>query len=442
MLFILPKKGKGRFHMGYFRKIAVVGLGYVGLPVAIAFGKKAKVIGFDVSVKRIKELNQGIDSTKEIPLQDLKEAEIEFTSERERLKEADFFIVTVPTLIDNTRRPDMCFIHKACEILSAQLKKGDIVVFESTVYPGAIEEECIPLLERTCRLRAGIDFGVGYSPERINPGDALHTFTKVSKVLAALDPSTLDIMSEVYGSVVEASLHRVSQIKVAEACKLLENAQRDVNIALINECAMLFEKMAIATQEVLAAAQTKWNFSPYFPGLVGGHCIGVDPYYLSFKAQQLGCESEVILAARRVNNRMGKFIAEQTVKKMIQAGSPIKHSKVAVLGLTFKENCRDLRNSKVMEVIQELESFDIIVQVHDPISDEDEVLREYGLELLHWDEIQEMEALIFCVAHQAYRALSVDTILAKLSERGVIMDVKNILEKSIFADRGVEVWQL
>ncbi len=352
------------------------------------------------------------------------------------------FIVTVPTPSDDTHKPDLRLLHKACEILGPYLKTNDIVVIESTVYPGATQEECIPLLERYSNLKAGVDFSVGYSPERINPGDKVHTLSQVVKVISALDPETLDIIADVYSTVVQAGVYRCPSIKTAEAAKIIENTQRDLNIALMNELAIICERMGVDTQEVINAAKTKWNFLPFQPGLVGGHCIGVDPYYLTYKAKQLGYRPEVILAGRRINDGMGKYIADQTVKQMIHLGSKVKGAKVAILGLTFKENCRDLRNSKVIDVINELQSFGVELCVHDPIADKDEALKEYDIELLDWDEIVDVDAIVLCVAHRAYREMTVEEFEEKFDNMRLVIDVKAILDREAFADHNIPLWRL
>jgi UDP-N-acetyl-D-glucosamine/UDP-N-acetyl-D-galactosamine dehydrogenase len=335
-----------------FRKIAVVGLGYVGLPVAVAFGKESKIVGFDISARRIQELKNGIDSTEEVETGDLASARIHYTADLGELKSADFFIVAVPTPVDQANKPDLTPLIKASRSVGSALKKGDIVVFESTVYPGATEEDCVPVLEASSGLKHGVDFFCGYSPERINPGDKEHTFTKIKKIVSACDANTLDIVAKVYGSVVKAGVHKASSIKVAEAAKVIENTQRDLNIALMNELAVVFKRMNIDTQEVLEAAGSKWNFLPFRPGLVGGHCIGVDPYYLTYQAEKLGYIPQVILAGRRINDNMSRFVAKETIKLMIQRGIDVSKSRVGVLGVTFKENCPDVRNSKVVDIVR------------------------------------------------------------------------------------------
>lgn len=424
------------------RKIAVIGLGYVGLPVAVAFGLKSHVIAFDINSKRIAELNKCIDVTGEVTNEELSATNIFFTSEKTDLSDADFFIVTVPTPSDGAHRPDLSFLYKACEIIGPHLKVNDIVVFESTVYPGATQEECIPVLERFSHLKAGVDFSVGYSPERINPGDKIHTISNVVKIVSALDPETLDIVSQVYGSIVTAGIYRSPSIKVAEAAKVVENTQRDLNIALMNELAIICEKMNIETIDVINAAKTKWNFLPFLPGLVGGHCIGVDPYYLTYKAKQLGYRPEVILAGRRINDGMGKYIADQTVKQLIHLGSSVKGAKVAILGLTFKENCRDLRNSKVIDIINELSSFGVELFVHDPIADKDEAIKEYDIELVDWEDIIDMDAIVLAVAHQHYREMSAEQYAQILDLNRLIIDVKSVLDKEAFSQVDIRVWRL
>ncbi|MGE3320261.1 MAG: nucleotide sugar dehydrogenase [Candidatus Berkiella sp.] len=428
--------------LSYQRKIAVIGLGYVGLPVAVAFALKQPVVGFDINAKRINDLNNGIDVNGEVKETLLKEARLTLTNDKSLLAEADFYIVTVPTPSDGTHKPDLSHLYKACELVGSQLKRNDIVVFESTVYPGATQEECIPLLEHASKLKAGLDFSVGYSPERINPGDQVHTFCNVTKVVSALDPATLDIISEVYGAVIEAGVYRAPEIKVAEAAKIIENTQRDLNIALMNELAMICERMQINTLDVINAAKTKWNFMPFMPGLVGGHCIGVDPYYLTYKAKQLGYRPEVILAGRRINDGMGKYIADQTVKRLIQLGSRVKEARVGILGLTFKENCKDLRNSKVIDVINELLSFGVEILVHDPIADKDEALKEYDIELVNWDDMVDLDAIVVCVGHSFYKSQTVETYLDKFNAMRLLVDVKTIFDKEQFLHAGVPIWQL
>ncbi len=427
---------------GHQRKIAVMGLGYVGLPVALGFGSVSPIIGFDINPKRVNDLRNGIDTTHEFSNEELKLANIHYSCEKASLAQADFYIICVPTPSDGTHKPNLSFLYKACEILGPFLKKNDIVVFESTVYPGATQEECIPVLERFAQIKAGVDFSVGYSPERINPGDKKHSFSQVVKIVSALDPETTDIIAQVYGTVVKAGIYRAPNIKVAEAAKVIENTQRDLNIALMNELAIICERMNIDTHEVINAAKTKWNFLPFQPGLVGGHCIGVDPYYLSYKAKQLGYRPEVILAGRRINDGMGKYVADQAVKQMILKGSLIKGAKVAILGLTFKENCRDIRNTKVIDVITELQSFGIDIMVHDPIADRDEAYKEYEIELVDWEDIIDVDAIILCVSHLFYRELQAERYAEKFDNNRLIIDVKGILDKEAFTAVDIDIWRL
>jgi UDP-N-acetyl-D-glucosamine/UDP-N-acetyl-D-galactosamine dehydrogenase len=424
------------------RKIAVVGLGYVGLPVAVAFGKKGRIIGFDINEHRINTLKQGIDYTKEVESQDLLEADIDFTNDPSRLREADFIIVAVPTPITETKQPDLTPLIKASETVGSNLQKGAIVVYESTVYPGATEEVCVPVLEKASGLKAGVDFFVGYSPERINPGDKEHTFTKITKVVSGQNDEVLEIIAGVYGSVVEAGVYRASSIKVAEAAKVIENTQRDLNIALMNELAIIFDKLGIDTAEVLEAAGTKWNFLPFTPGLVGGHCIGVDPYYLTHKAESVGYHPEVILAGRRINDNMGKFIATSLVKQMIHKNMPIQGARVTVLGLTFKENVPDLRNSKVIDVIRELQEFGVEVQVTDALADKDEAVREYGIELIDYDKLVPADAVVLAVPHDEYVERGWEQFDRLLKHgKGIVVDIKSKLEKET-CPANITLWRL
>lgn len=428
--------------MVYGRKISVVGLGYVGLPVAVAFGKLARTIGFDINEDRLAALSAGHDHTGEVEDGDLKAAEIVYTSSTDILKEADFHIVAVPTPVDDAHQPDLTPVVKASETVGKALKRGDIVVYESTVYPGVTEDVCVPVLEKISGLRCGVDFTVGYSPERINPGDKEHTFTKIRKVVSGQDAATLDIVAKVYESVVVAGVYRASSIKVAEAAKVIENTQRDLNIALMNELAVIFDRMDIDTLEVLEAAGTKWNFLPFRPGLVGGHCIGVDPYYLTHKAEKLGYHPEVILAGRRINDSMGAWIGQQTIKQMIHAGHSVLGSRVTVLGLTFKEDCPDLRNSKVIEIIRELEDFGAEVQVCDPLADPDEAFEEYGVTLTSCGELKPAAAIVVAVAHAEFKRFGLDDYLALLQERPVIIDVKGVCDREAVKAANVRFWRL
>jgi len=424
------------------RKVSVVGLGYVGLPVAVALGKIARTVGFDIKADRIRELKKGKDHTGEVLASDLKAADILFTNRIEDLRLADFYIVAVPTPVDNANRPDLTPVIKASETVGKALKKGDIVVYESTVYPGVTEEECVPVLEKISGLKCDRDFKVGYSPERINPGDREHTFTKIKKVVSGQDAKTCDIVAEVYGSVVKAGVFKASSIKVAEAAKVIENTQRDLNIALMNELAIIFDRMGIDTNEVLEAAGTKWNFLKFKPGLVGGHCIGVDPYYLTHKAEQLGYIPQVILAGRRINDGMGKFVAQQAIKQMINAGHNVLGSTVTVLGLTFKENCPDLRNSKVANIINELKEYGVKVQVADPNADPVEAMHEYGVTLIPFKKLRKASAVVLAVAHKEYQALSLNQITRLMGRKPVIVDVKGIVECGAAKNAGVRLWRL
>ena len=423
--------------------VAVVGLGYVGLPLAVEFGKKYATVGFDLSEKKIAAYRNFLDPTGEVSQAELKAASrLRVTTDAADLGEADFVIVAVPTPVDEAHRPDFGPLLAASEAVGKNLKRGATVVFESTVYPGATEEICVPVIEQYSGLQWRHDFFVGYSPERINPGDKEHSLTRITKIVSGDSPETLEKVAEVYGSIITAGVHRASSIKVAEAAKVIENTQRDLNIALINELALIFHKIGIDTNEVLEAAGTKWNFLQFRPGLVGGHCIGVDPYYLTHKADMLGYHPQVILAGRRINDGMGKYVADQTIKLMIQAGSSVKGAAVNVLGLTFKENCADLRNSRVIDVIRELTAFGARVHVHDPVADPAEAMHEYGLMLTPWDELPRADAIVSAVAHRALRERSVDELAAKLMPNGVYVDVKSQVDAAALRSRGVRVWRL
>jgi len=424
------------------RRISVVGLGYVGLPVAVAFGRTSSVVGFDVNPQRIKELRAGHDRTGEVTAADLAAAEIHYTNLTDELRAADFHIVAVPTPVDDAHQPDLTQLVKASESVGRVLKKGDIVVYESTVYPGATEDVCAPVLERVSGLRSGVDFTLGYSPERINPGDKEHTFTTIKKVVAGQDASTLETVAVVYSSVVTAGVHRAASIKVAEAAKVIENTQRDLNIALMNELALLFSKLGIDTLDVLEAAGTKWNFLPFRPGLVGGHCIGVDPYYLTHKAEEVGYIPQVILAGRRINDGMGAFIANRTIREMTRAGHPVSGAPVTVLGLTFKEDCPDLRNSRVIDIVRELQDFGALVQVADPLADPEEALHEYGVTLTPFDKLEPAVAVVAAVSHRDYRGLSAQDLLALSLRPAVVIDVKSTYDRAALAAAGIRHWRL
>jgi UDP-N-acetyl-D-glucosamine/UDP-N-acetyl-D-galactosamine dehydrogenase len=424
-------------------KVAVVGLGYVGLPLAVEFGKKFPTIGFDLSSAKVQAYRSLRDPTGEMSEDDLRAAaHLMPTTDAAALKEADFVVVAVPTPVDHAHVPDLTPLVGASVSVGKNLKRGATVVFESTVYPGATEEVCIPLIEKHSGLKWMQDFFVGYSPERINPGDKQHTLTAITKVVSGDSPKTLDLVAEMYGSIIKAGVYRATSIKVAEAAKVIENTQRDLNIALINELSLIFHRIGIDTTEVLEAAGTKWNFLPFRPGLVGGHCIGVDPYYLTHKAEMVGHHPQVILAGRRINDGMGKYIAEQTVKSMIQNGLAVKGSAVIVLGLTFKENCPDLRNSKVVDVIRELESYGVSVCVHDPVVTAEDAKAEYGIELFSWDELPRAGAIVAAVAHDALVQRPVDELLTKLLPGGVYVDVKCKANAAALRARGATVWRL
>lgn len=407
-------------------KISVIGLGYVGLPLAVAFSDKFKVIGFDVNEKRVEELNKFNDKTLEIDLEKLKNAitnnKMKLSSKIDDIKECNFYIVSVPTPVDKNNRPDLTPLLKASQSVGSVLKKGDIVVYESTVYPGATEEECVPVLEKFSNLKFNEDFFCGYSPERINPGDKEHTITKIKKITSGSTKKVADVVDDVYASIIKAGTFKASSIKVAEAAKVIENTQRDINIAFVNELAMIFEKMHIDTTEVLKAAGTKWNFLKFSPGLVGGHCIGVDPYYLTHKAQELGYHPEIILAGRRINDNMGKYAANRVVKLMIKHDKKINKAKVLILGITFKENCPDIRNSRVIDVVKELKEFGCNVDVYDPWADKNEVLREYNLNLIENLNLNNYDAVVLAVAHGEFKNLDFSNLNA------VTFDIKGILQ--------------
>ena len=423
--------------------IGIIGLGYVGLPLVVEFGKLGRAIGFDISQAKVDSCVRGVD-----PSQELSDAQMalavyaEYTSDPTRLAEADMIIVAVPTPVDQAHNPDFRPLIGASEFVGKFMKRGATVVYESTVYPGATEEVCIPVLERASGLKWKEDFFVGYSPERINPGDRNHTLTTILKVVAGDTPDTLERVAVMYESIVVPGVHRCSSIKAAEACKVIENTQRDLNIALMNELAIIFDKIGIDTSEVLKAAGTKWNFLKFSPGLVGGHCIGVDPYYLTHKAEMVGYHPQVILAGRRINDGMAKFIAETTIKNMIAAGSQVKGARVNVLGLTFKENCADLRNSKVGDVIKELTSFGVEVFVHDPYANPEEALHEYGVKLLSWEALPQADAIVAAVSHEELRALSLGDIASKLVGGGCFIDVKACFDAPALTEAGFKVWRL
>ena len=423
--------------------VAILGLGYVGLPLAVEFGKKYPTIGFDLSERKIAAYRDCNDPTGEVSRAEFESSSgLRVTTDAAELRNADFIVVAVPTPVDDAHQPDFGPLLAASETVGRHLKRGATIVFESTVYPGATEEICVPVVERCSEMRWRRDFFVGYSPERINPGDKQHSLSRIVKVVSGDSPETLEKVAEIYASIIVAGVHRASSIKVAEAAKVIENTQRDLNIALINELALIFHKIGIDTTEVLEAAGTKWNFLNFRPGLVGGHCIGVDPYYLTHKADLLGYHPQVILAGRRINDGMGKYIADQTVKLMIQAGSAVKGAAVNVLGLTFKENCSDLRNSRVIDVVRELASFGASVHVHDPVADPADALREYGVQLTPWDELPRADAIVSAVAHRAYEQYSAEALVAKLVPNGVYVDVKCRADAAALRAHGIQVWRL
>ncbi|MDV8108781.1 nucleotide sugar dehydrogenase [Bacillus sp. BAU-SS-2023] len=431
--------------------ISVIGLGYVGMPLAIAFAKKINVIGFDVNKEKIELYKQGLDVTNEVGNKALKETTALMTSDETKLKEAKFHIIAVPTPINDDKTPDLRPIIGASRVLGRNLTKGSIVVYESTVYPGVTEEVCIPILEEESNLKCGVDFKIGYSPERINPGDKLHRLENITKVVSGMDEESLENIASIYELIIDAGVHRAESIKVAEAAKVIENSQRDINIAFVNELSMIFNKMEIDTKAVLEASGTKWNFLKFYPGLVGGHCIGVDPYYLTHKAEQIGYHSQVILSGRRINDGMGKYVGESTVKNLIKANKQVKGAKVAILGMTFKEDCPDVRNSKVIDIINELKEYGINVFVADPIADENEVKREYGVELTKFENIKNMDAVIVAVGHKEYMELNLESIkklyeekpeLLNNEDKLVLVDVKGIFDKKEAQLKNYLYWRL
>jgi len=425
------------------KNVAVVGLGYVGLPLAVEFGKRLKTVGFDLNETKLANYRRGQDPTGSVSGDDLRSAtKLEYTADPRDLAQADFIVVAVPTPVDDAHQPDFSPLRSACDIISPNMKKGAIVIFESTVYPGATEEVCIPALEKKSGKRWKHDFHVGYSPERINPGDHEHTLTTITKVVSGDDAQTLEAVAQLYELVVTAGVYRTSSIKAAEAAKVIENTQRDLNIALMNELAIIFHKLDIDTLEVLEAAGSKWNFLPFRPGLVGGHCIGVDPYYLTQKAERMGYHPEVILAGRRINDSMGKYVAEQTIKQIIQAGHSVNGSHVIVLGITFKEDCSDSRNTRVVDVVNELKTYGVNVWVHDPVADAEEARHEYGLELHPWEKLPKAKAIVAAVAHKEFLKKGTDEMLKKLEKGGSFIDVKSRFDVKAFADAGVQVWRL
>ncbi len=423
--------------------ICVVGLGYVGLPLALAFGKKFRAVGFDLSEAKVEAYQRRVDPTGEVAASEFQGAtSFLATSNVRTLGEADVIVIAVPTPVDEARNPDFGPLLAASASVGRHMRRGAVVVYESTVYPGATEDVCVPVLERESGLKWKRDFFVGYSPERINPGDKTRTLTKITKVVAGDTPETLEILAELYGSIIEAGVYKASSIKVAEAAKVIENTQRDLNIALVNELALIFHKMGLDTLEVLEAAGTKWNFLNFRPGLVGGHCIGVDPYYLTHKAEMLGYHPQVILAGRRINDGMGKYVADETIKALIKSGVQVKGANISVLGLTFKENVPDLRNSRVIDVIRELESYGAVVQVHDPIASPEDARHEYGVELKSWEALLRSAAIVAAVAHRQVTERPVSDFLAKLEPGGLFVDVKCFADAAALRNGGAQVWRL
>jgi len=424
--------------------ISLIGLGYVGLPIAVAFSKKVPVIGFDINPEKIESYKNSIDPTGEIGSEALQHCNVEFTSDPADLRKANFHIVAVPTPIRDDKTPDLRPIESASKVLGQNLQPGSTVVFESTVFPGVTEDICIPILEKESGLKCGRDFKVGYSPERINPGDKIHRLETITKIVSGMDDESLSLIAQVYELVVEAGVYRAPSIKVAEAAKVIENSQRDINIAFMNELSIIFNKMGIDTQAVLKAAGTKWNFLNFQPGLVGGHCIGVDPYYLTYKAEELGYHSQVILAGRRINDGMGKYVAENTVKLLISTDCPVKHARVAILGLTFKENCPDTRNTRVVDIIDELKEYGIEPLVCDPVADPAETRKEYGIDLVPLQDIHGMDAVIVAVSHQAFKSLAIEQMIQLFPQgkKGVLIDVKGMFDRNLFENANFEYWRL
>lgn len=426
-------------------KISLVGLGYVGMPIAVAFARKVKVVGFDLNAAKIDLYKSGVDPTKEVGDEVIKSTTVEFTSDASKLKEAKFHIVAVPTPVNDDHTPDLSPVEGASRLLGQNLTKGSIVVFESTVYPGVTEDICVPILEKESGLKCGVDFKIGYSPERINPGDKVHRLETITKIVSGMDEETLDEVAKVYELVVEAGVHRAESIKVAEAAKVIENSQRDINIAFMNELSIIFNKMGIDTQSVLKAAETKWNFLNFYPGLVGGHCIGVDPYYLTYKAEQLGYHSQIILSGRRINDDMGKYVAESLVKNLIKADIPVKGAKVAILGFTFKENCPDTRNTKIIDIVKELQEYGIEPKITDEAADADEAERLYGVKFVDMAEIKEMDAVVLAVAHDEFKALSkadLDKLFKTGNNKKVLVDIKGLLNRKDFETEDYLYWRL
>ncbi len=423
--------------------LSLVGLGYVGMPIAVAFSKKAKVIGFDLNARKIDLYKSGVDPTKEVGDEAIKNCTVEFTADETRLREAKFHIVAVPTPVNDDHTPDLTPVEGASRILGRNLTKGSVVVFESTVYPGVTEDVCVPILEKESGLKCGDDFKIGYSPERINPGDKVHRLETITKIVSGMDEGTLDCVAKVYELVVKAGVHRAQSIKVAEAAKVIENSQRDINIAFMNELSIIFNRMGIDTKSVLEAAGTKWNFLKFYPGLVGGHCIGVDPYYLTYKAEELGYHSQIILSGRRINDDMGKYVAENVVKNLIRVNKAVKGAKVAILGFTFKENCPDTRNTKIIDIVRELGEYGIEPVIADPAADADEAKHLYGVDFVELDTVRDMDAVVLAVAHEEFKGLTMAD-MDKLFGAGkkVLLDLKGLLNREAYEAAGYDYWRL
>lgn len=427
-------------------KISLVGLGYVGMPIAVAFSKKVKVIGYDLNAAKIELYKKGVDPTNEVGNEAIKNCTVEFTADETKLRETKFHIVAVPTPVNDDHTPDLTPVEGASHTVGRNLTKGSVVVYESTVYPGVTEDICVPILEKESGLKCGVDFKIGYSPERINPGDKVHRLETITKIVSGMDEETLDTVAKVYELVVEAGVHRAESIKVAEAAKVIENSQRDINIAFMNELSIIFNKMGIDTQSVLKAAGTKWNFLKFYPGLVGGHCIGVDPYYLTYKAEELGYHSQIILSGRRINDDMGKYVAENTVKHLIKADVSIKNARIAILGFTFKENCPDTRNTKIIDIVKELGEYGITPVITDPTADRDEAKRLYGVEFVDMDSIKDCDAVVLAVAHEAFKGLTqadFDKMFKAVdNSKKVLVDIKGLLDRKQYEAAGYQYWRL
>lgn len=423
-------------------KLALVGLGYVGMPIAVAFSKKIDVIGFDLNEKKIEEYRSGIDATNEVGNEVISKCKVDFTADEKKLREAKFIIVAVPTPVNEDHTPDLTPVESASKIVGRNLTKDSIVVYESTVYPGVTEEICVPILENESGLKCGVDFKVGYSPERINPGDKVHRLETITKIVSGMDEETLDIVAKVYELVVEAGVYRAESIKVAEAAKVIENSQRDINIAFMNELSIIFNRMGIDTLSVLEAAGTKWNFLNFKPGLVGGHCIGVDPYYLTYKAEELGYHSQIILSGRRINDDMGKYVAENLVKTLIKEDVSVKNAKIAIFGFTFKENCPDTRNTKVIDIVRELQEYGIKPLIVDPIADKQEAKKLYNIEFSSMDDIKELDAIILCVSHEEYKNMSLEKLAKFYRDKKILLDIKGIYSRKEAEKEQYRYWRL